>query len=151
MQVSPTESQLIANVLIKYGTIDLPSTGTSMYPLIRQGDICSFRACDPFVLKRGDIVLFFTESGQLVAHRFYKLEFNNGKYSFFLKGDTNLGSDEPVTEHQIIGKLTLIKRKNKILSTTSLTVNLWSKLILLIPTFSHWLRAYLNRKDSKLV
>ncbi|MBD8071116.1 signal peptidase I [Bacillus sp. PS06] len=140
------EIQLILNVLKKFGIIELPSYGTSMYPLIRLGDICTFEKCDPLFLQKGDIILFFTNSGQLIAHRFYRKEIINSKTYFIFKGDTNLGTDEPIVASQIIGKLLKIKRKSNEINLSSLSPFVWGKTLLLFPIISYWLRLYITRR-----
>jgi signal peptidase I len=139
---------LISNVMKKHKWIDLPAQGTSMFPYIQDGDVCTFVTCSPAELQRGDTALYHTVQGKLVTHRFVKQETIN-KYTFYMfKGDTNLGFDEPVGEQQIIGKLIYIKRRRRKISAGSVRSILWSKSILSLPYLSQWLRSYLNSRGA---
>lgn len=146
---SQVEAQLIMKVLRKYGEIELPAQGTSMYPLIKQGDICTFTSCKPTSLYKGDIALFISFNGKIVAHRFCRTEYINNKQYFLFKGDTNLGLDEPVYHEHIIGKLAYIQKRTKKIKATNFPLNSWSKMILTFPIISYWLRLYLNKKEAK--
>lgn len=145
MQANLVSTHLIQQLIRKQGWIDLPAEGTSMYPLIQQGNICRFVACEPMKLRKGEIILFQTSSGSLVAHRFLSTEGEDSQVKYLLKGDTNLGLDEAIHQIQVIGKLTSIRKGKYCLRLPSLSVNIWSGMILLFPILSVFLRAYLNR------
>lgn len=151
MQVKSSEIVMLSNLLRKYGTIDLPSKGMSMYPFIKEDDICSFSIYNPSLLKKGDVVLFFLSNGQLVAHRFYKSTFMNNEQYFIFKGDTNLTFDEPVKADQILGKLTNIYRKNKSKNITSLKNICWTQMIITMPSISYFLQVYLSKTQGNNV
>jgi signal peptidase len=148
MLVEKGAMELITRIMAKGGSIDLPAQGDSMFPFIKKGDICTFVLCEPSELKKGEVVLFHLQPGQLVAHRFYERKLINNQQYFIFKGDTNLGFDQPVREDEIIGKLTFIKRNKKKVSVLDLHAYAWGKLILTLPTLSIWLRSYLNRKNN---
>jgi signal peptidase len=137
MQFNKDTLYLITQVMNNRGWIDLPAQGTSMYPFIKKGDICRFISCKASNIKKGDIILYRTDSGSLVAHRFYKLKHNNQQIQYIFKGDTNLGYDEPVNQDQILGKL-----------MTDFSAHIWSQIIITFPILSKILRVYLNRKES---
>ncbi|NYE03876.1 signal peptidase [Bacillus niacini] len=134
---------LFKNIVRKDGFIELPSVGYSMFPFIRKGDICRFVPCDPQTLKKGDVVLFHSESGQLIAHRFSHSNILENRRYYFFKGDTNLGFDQPVMDYHIIGKLTSIQRLNKGFSIENPFFKRWGKLMLVMPLISGILRRYL--------
>jgi signal peptidase len=145
MQANLNASYLIKEIMRKQGWIDLPAEGTSMYPLIKKGNICRFVSCEAMKLKKGEIILFQTSSGSLVAHRFLATEWKDKQVKYLLKGDTNFGLDEAINYDQIIGKLTSIKKAKYRLRLPSLSVNIWSQMILMFPIISFFLRSYLNR------
>jgi signal peptidase I len=148
MQVNQVTVNLVRRVVNKKGRILLPAQGKSMYPFIRQGDICHFEACDPAGFKKGDVVLFTSGLNQLIAHRFIK-EINKDNQSFYLfKGDTNLLFDEPIDQEQIIGRMTAIERKNKTVNLKNMWSNLWSLLIINLPMVSKLLRKFIARKGD---
>ncbi len=148
MLISHQAIHLISKVMKKHECIDLPAKGTSMFPFIREGDVCTFITCSPMTLEKGDIVLFHTVHGQLVTHRFYYRKRIGQSDYFMFKGDSNLGFDEPITEEQVIGKLIYIKKNGRRISANSWISVLWSKAVLSVPYISSWLRKYIDRKDS---
>ncbi|PLR84038.1 hypothetical protein CVD25_13050 [Bacillus canaveralius] len=138
---------LFKKIVSKDGFIDLPAQGNSMFPLIQTGDICRFVICDPWQLMKGEIVLYHSRTGRIIAHRFYEQKTMNYMRYYFLKGDTNLGFDQPINEYQIIGKLTFIQKAEKKISVANHAAALWGRLILKLPVISGMLRKYLNWKS----
>jgi signal peptidase I len=138
---------LLKNKILSDGFIDLPAVGNSMQPLIQKEDTCRFCSVDPSKLLKGDIVLFYTEWGQLVAHRFMYSSQSNGQPYFHLKGDSNLGFDQPIKEQQLMGKLSMIQRGSKTIRINGFSASLWGWLILSFPFFSRVIRTYINRKE----
>lgn len=102
----------IKYLLQKQGWVDIPSSGVSMYPLIKEGDICRFIPLGSKELKKGDVVLFVSNQGQLIGHRYYENFVENGVLYYVCKGDTNISVDSPVLTSQLIGKLVCIKKRN---------------------------------------
>ncbi|MFD1359122.1 signal peptidase I [Fictibacillus halophilus] len=148
MQVNQVTVDLVRRVVKKKGSILLPAHGKSMFPFIRQGDICHFDACDPKTYKRGDIVLFTVGSNRLIAHRFMKKIHKDNQTYYLFKGDTNLLFDEPITQEQILGKMTAIERKNKKVNLENVWSNIWSLLIINLPMMSKLLRKFIYRKGD---
>ncbi|WP_162144745.1 S24/S26 family peptidase [Peribacillus kribbensis] len=140
---------MIKKVIGTEGLMELPAKGNSMYPLIREGNICTFEVCEIEKLKKGDIVLFLSPSGGLVAHRFVSYLEETGEYLF--KGDTNLGMDAPVLQAQLLGRLVLIKKKQFPLRADHPMLWLWGKLVLSFPVISGLLRSFLNRRNPQHV
>ncbi|WP_338419223.1 signal peptidase I [Mesobacillus foraminis] len=120
--------------------------GNSMFPLIQQGNLCRFVSCQAVEMKKGDVVLYYSKTGQIIAHRFVEMKFMNDTSYFYLKGDTNLGFDAPIKEHQIIGKLVSIQKGDRDVHSNGLALDLWGKLVIAIPALSGILRKYLNCK-----
>jgi signal peptidase I len=148
MQVNQVTVDLVRRVVNKKGSILLPAHGKSMYPFIRQGDICHFEACEATTFNKGDIVLFTIDSNRLVAHRFMKTIYKDNRTFYLFKGDTNLLFDEPVTQNKIIGKMTAIERRNKKVNLKNMRNNLWSLLIINLPMMSKLLHKMIDRKGD---
>jgi signal peptidase len=146
MPANLTACYLLKEVIRKQGWVELPAEGTSMFPLIKQGNICRFDSCEAMKLKKGEIILFHTLSGGLVAHRLLSIESINEQVTYVLKGDTNFGADEPVGQEQLIGKLASINKGKYRIKLPSLSVHVWSRLIVAFPVLTVFLRAYLNRR-----
>ncbi|MDR7073351.1 signal peptidase I [Fictibacillus barbaricus] len=148
MQVNQVTVDLIRRVLKEKGNILLPANGKSMFPFIRQGDICHFKDCHPSMFKKGDVILFVMPPNQLVAHRFIKRIHVDNRISYLFKGDTNLLFDEPVLSDQIIGKMTMIERRKKLLDLNNNWSNIWGLLIIHLPMMSKILRKVTYRKED---
>lgn len=144
MWIDEQTAFLLKNTIGQEGWIELPSFGKSMFPLIRQGEVCRFAPVQSSTVKKGDILLFYTDSYQLVAHRFLKKEVIDGKLVFIFKGDSNLGYDEPIPEEQILGQLTAIFKKNKTVHAGNVLLFLWGKLLMNLPVLSLVLQKYLK-------
>ena len=137
---------LLKKTINRDGWLELPASGNSMFPYIQKGNLCRFVACKPSLFKKGDVILYYSQTGQLIAHRFVRTTTEKNQSLFLLKGDTNLGFDQPIEEHWILGKLETVQKKHKKISADHLIVRNWGKLILAFPALSGILRNYLNRK-----
>jgi signal peptidase I len=148
MQVNQVTVDLVRRVVNKKGSILLPAYGKSMFPFIRQGDICHFEACEFSTFKKGDIVLFTVDFNRLVAHRFIKKIIKDNQTYYLFKGDTNHLFDEPITYEHIIGKMTMIERKNKAVNLRNMWSSIWCLLIINLPMMSKLLRKFIYRKGD---
>lgn len=143
MKVNKEMISLFTNSIKKNGWLDLPAQGFSMYPYIREGNICRFTPHEPSLLKKGDIVLFYSLTGQLIAHRLCKTIVEGGERFFLFKGDSNLGFDELVRETQIIGKLVHIQGRG--LQIENFLAIVYGRLILYFPFLSRIFRMYISK------
>ncbi|RLQ96271.1 S24/S26 family peptidase [Falsibacillus albus] len=143
MLVDQSTVLLLKDVIQKEGKIRLPASGSSMYPFIQQGDMCQFVYVQQHEWKKGDILLFFSESLRLVAHRYY------GKHhdKLLFKGDSNLGFDPPIKPEQVIGKLSVIEKKGKHIEINVAAAQLWKNIILYFPMISSMLRFFINHRN----
>jgi signal peptidase I len=146
MLIDDQTFQLLNKTIKRDGWLDLPAFGNSMYPFIKQGNLCRFISCDSSIIKKGDIILFYSPSGYIVAHRLISIKKIQSKLLFQLKGDTNLGCDPLIEEEQIIGKLVHVQKQNIQLNSDYFISRLWGGIILSYPALSGILRKYLNRK-----
>lgn len=137
---------LLKKVILKDGWLELPASGNSMFPFIQKGNMCRFVPCKPLIIKKGDIILYYSQTGQLIAHRFVEMRNVKNQSMLLLKGDTNLGFDQPIEEHWILGKLVSVQKKHVTINSDQLIYRLWGKLIFSFPFLSGVLRNYLNRK-----
>lgn len=132
---------LLKNTMNKERYIEIPAQGNSMFPFIRQGDVCRFFPCTTF--KKGDVVLFCSTEGRLIAHRIVRIQVNHNQLLFYLKGDTNLGFDKPINEERILGTLVSVQKKHFQLSSGHFLAKAWGKMILSFPALSGILQRYL--------
>ncbi|MGM0874194.1 MAG: signal peptidase I [Bacillota bacterium] len=142
MQFDKDTIALLIQTMKRYGWMDLPTNGTSMYPFIKKGNICSFVEFKGGNVKKGDVLLYHSSSGQLIAHRFLRVKETSNQIEYELKGDLNLQVDETIREEQIIGILTTINCDKKTIYTDDFTAMIWSYIISTFPNISKILRAY---------
>jgi signal peptidase len=139
---------LLKSAVNKDGWLELPAFGNSMFPFIREGDVCRFVHYEVSQLKKGDVVLFYSQSGQLIAHRLVEVKSGNNQPLFQLKGDTNLGFDPLIGKECILGKLDCVQKQHVKLNPDHFIPNLWGKMILTVPSLSGILRKHLNRNAN---
>lgn len=142
---------LIKHKMASAGWIELPALGCSMYPLIREGNKCRFHAIPPKAIKKGDILLYRSARGELIAHRFCSVREEGNKSMYLCKGDTNLGYDQLIEEEQILGILYSIQTATRHLHMTDLRVVLWRKAIIGLPFLPRLINRYLARKITRPV
>lgn len=137
---------LLKRTIKKDGWLELPAHGNSMYPFIQQGNLCRFIPCPSSQLKKGDVILFYSQTGQLIAHRFVNVTNIDNQLFFLFKGDTNLGYDQLIREEFILGKLASVQKKRLTIIPQHFLARCWGKMILTFPFLSGMLRKYINRK-----
>lgn len=145
MLIDDNTYTLLKNAINKDGWLKLPAYGNSMFPFIKEGNVCDFVPLDPSLLKKGDVVLFYSPSGLLIAHRFVEVKSGNNQLLFKLKGDTNLGFDPLICKERILGKLVSVQKNHLKISPDHFIPRIWGEMILTLPILSGILRKYLNR------
>lgn len=138
-------AKLVQRRLQRDGSVEIPSSGFSMFPLIRTGDLCRFVPVRGNMLKPGAVVLFADREGRLIGHRLLRIEQESGKPRYILKGDANLLPDEAVEAEQLLGMLASITRdagngKPRTTPADSLSRKLWGAVVRRVPGVSAMLR-----------
>ena len=123
-------------IIAKKGWIEIPAHGSSMYPLIQDGNICRFHPIQEKTIGIGDIILFHSTFGELIAHRLRAIIHQHNQCLYLCKGDANLGADELIEVKQLIGVLYSIRKSKKDIYMTNLYVTLWKQIILKLPLIS---------------
>ncbi len=67
--------------------------GTSMLPLLREGDIVFLIHKDPEEIKVGDVIVYRSLRGHLIIHRVIEIIRVGGELEFVTKGDNNPRDD----------------------------------------------------------
>lgn len=117
---------IIKEKLDSGGTVTFTPNGTSMLPMLRDGE-------DVVVLKKPtgrlhlfDVPLYQRENGQYVLHRIIDFQRDG---SYVLCGDNQFAKERGIRDDQIIAVMTAFYRKGKAYSITSLRyrayVNFW--------------------------
>jgi len=99
-------AELTRRILYTRGYVRIPSRDESLAPLIRPGDICHFEPVRNFrELKKGDVLLYVTERGDLVSRRLVGTAMRNGETCLILRGDGAKQPKEEVAVSQVLGKM----------------------------------------------
>lgn len=149
--LNSTIKALLEQRLLHCGWVELPSSGYSMYPFIKPGDLCRFVRANLSQLRPGDVLLFGSGQ-QIIGHRLHRIQGgNDSRVVLICKGDTNLLPDL-VEWEQVLATLESIKKPRHRLLMEGNGARLWGKLILYFPYHSQLIRAYLNaRVHSRVV
>lgn len=102
--------QSIIKQLKKRISFSLQADGESMLPLLHPKDLVNYQKISFSKIKINDLILVFKNNLAFTHRVIYKTD----KY-LITKGDNNLESDGKINPNQIIGKVTSVKRKNKII------------------------------------
>lgn len=127
-------------ILHTRGYIRIPSKDAGMAPLIRPGDICHFEPVRNFrELKKGDILLYVSDQGELVSRRLVGTARRHGETCLMLRGDDGRQPKEPVAVSRIIGKM----------KHQSLGMRLWGQMIVHFPFASAWVQKLYKRTNKQ--
>jgi signal peptidase len=129
----------------EFGYAEIPSSGYSMFPSIRSGDVCQFGPTIRESLMIGDVLLFINEEGRLIGHRLLRVFSNDNGLFLECKGDTNNYPDQIIPMERLLGKLVLIRRVNSKGKSITIPANgylfsAWGKVMLRLPFLSSSLR-----------
>lgn len=120
--------------------------GTSMTPIIHEGDIVYVASCQIDQVRIGDIVAFFSAKG-IVIHRAIHAQYNKQNFIICM-GDASPNIDLPVYSRDFIGKVVYIESGTSILPLpTELTI---SRIRLQFIWLIFWFQSYIANKMRKL-
>lgn len=100
----------------------IPVRGSSMLPLLREGDQLLV-AHAKWQIRRGDIVVFQRPDG-LIAHRVLCVQSSEGEHILCTKGDNVFGMDPALTQDKVLGRVIQARRGDKLLN---LDTRLWGR------------------------
>ncbi|MBE7032143.1 MAG: hypothetical protein E7401_04175 [Ruminococcaceae bacterium] len=116
------------------GSVTFRPHGVSMRPLIRQGkDSVTVGTLDKNP-KTGDVIFYRRPDGQFVLHRIV----GEDKNGYILCGDNQRILEHGVKQEWIIGILTAVSRKDRILECSGKSYKLYLKAVL--PVWRIWVR-----------
>lgn len=137
---------MIKGMMEKRGYAQIPSNGTSMFPLIKTGNICRFEPVHRDEIEAGDILLYVNEAGILVGHRFIRRIEANEEILYVCRGDSRRNEDPPLREDQILGKMVSIRKARVTFWMNSFTMIAWGKAVVHYPQLSASIDMYLRVK-----
>lgn len=142
----------LAGTLAQEGRIVFTCNGVSMRPLIRaRRDAIIIEKKNGQRFKRLDTVLFLREDGKYVLHRILKV----CDEGYWIVGDNCFYGDD-VTDDQVFGVMTMLKRGKRMIRVTDWHYRLYSHLwcdvypvrfaLLRLRAFAHRVLHYIKRK-----
>ncbi len=136
------EFGIISSELLRAGnTIRFTAKGTSMHPLIRDGDIVLIIPLKDEQIRKGDVVLFTIGDGRVLLHRVVEIRRSRRDEECLIQGDHSIHSDGYIPTSKILGSMVAVQRGGLQISTKGLVYRSLGRLI------SLYLR--INPKNSK--
>lgn len=102
--------------LTKKRPFRLQVSGNSMKPNICDGDYVTVEPTAAQKIRPGDIVLAASISNTALVHRVAKVEERNGVAVIVTRGDAANYQDIPIPLSNVLGRVTLIERKDKLVN-----------------------------------
>ena len=122
---------IIEEVLESGGEFLLSPKGTSMLPLIVQGeDRVVLKQYGDALPKKYDIIFYRRSNGAFVLHRIVKQQKDGG---LVLCGDNQLALERGVLPEQIIGYVSAIHKGDRVVKVTSLRYRLYVRIWCFFP------------------
>ena len=131
---------LTTELLSQGTTVRFRPSGRSMYPSIREGELITVEPVVASDVTLGDIVLYRSQRG-LIAHRVVGSSPTQSSVlrpHFFLRGDSSLSLDEPVTARQILGRVVGVERDGRSVALASRGAKVWHKIRRLASGLKGW-------------
>ena len=105
---------IIAEKIAAGGSFSFGPKGISMLPLIKQGEDSVVISPVTGRLKKYDVPLYRRENGQFVLHRVVGVR----RHSYVMCGDNQYDREYGITDKNIIGIMTKIKKPDRVISVT---------------------------------
>jgi signal peptidase I len=137
---SPNILELARLELTKKRPFRLQVSGSSMSPSICDGDYVTVEPAVSQKIRIGDIILLASISNTALVHRVTKIEERNGVSVLITRGDAANGQDVPIPISHVLGRVTLIERKDKM-------VNLNNPFNRLLSRFYNFINRLRRRQD----
>lgn len=137
MMKNITGENMEIETLLKSGqTIQLYPQGYSMYPLLVSGrDEVILSPLPQEALRRGDVVLYRRDTGILVLHRIWRC----GEDGYYMVGDNQVQIEGPIQEEQMIGIMTGLVRKGRLIASADPWYRILSGIWLGIRPIRRWI------------
>jgi signal peptidase I len=106
----PDILRLFEDILRNGTSLRVRVTGRSMSPFLRGEEILTIRKVPSSFLHIGDLIFCKTREGFPLLHRIVRKQRERDMFLFQTKGDALITMDQPVTEHDILGKVCRIEK-----------------------------------------
>ena len=118
---------LAEEVLRASGELRFVAQGSSIVPTIFPGDVLVVRREAAGRIFCNDVVLFI-QGGRWFAHRVIHMAKEGAQPSLITRGDALPADDPPVTEHELLGRVTALRRGRRVVTLTGPEAA-WSKFL----------------------
>ena len=109
--LSSDETVLFFEDILNSGlTLRVKVTGKSMSPFLAGGEILAIQKVPAFSLQIGDLIFCKNGEGFPLLHRIVRKQREKDIFIFQTKGDALITMDQPVAEHNILGKVCIIEQ-----------------------------------------
>jgi signal peptidase I len=106
----PDILRLFEDILRNGTDLRIRVTGRSMTPFLRGGEIVTIKKVSYASLQIGDLIFCKSRNTSPLLHRIVRKQRTDHGLLFQTKGDAVRGADEPVSEHEILGKVCIIEK-----------------------------------------
>ena len=110
-------------------TLRFTARGSSMAPLIRDGDRLVVKPVKESIFYVGDVVLFEVETERLALHRVIEVFETSTAHSYLLQGDQVNHVDGTFDQEKILGRLVSLERNGKIIQLHEFGMKMLSRLV----------------------
>ncbi len=93
--------------------IHIRISGSSMRPMIDDGDIVTIAPIEADTINAQDIVLVTTQCGTALVHRVISLQAREGELYALTRGDYSRYHDTPLPLSRVLGRVVALQRKGK--------------------------------------
>lgn len=140
---------LSKEILSRGNCVRIPIVGSSMYPLLRKGDIIFIKPVDIKQISSGDIIVC-QRGRRMAAHRLMKKYIDNGRIVLVTKGDSFSGFDELLYSEDVLGKVTAIERKGRCLRINNGLYGVINIFCAKLSPFSKWIYPPLRKIKKRM-
>jgi signal peptidase I len=108
--IVPEKIKLFEDILNGGLTLRVKVTGKSMASILQGGEVLTIKKAPSCSLHIGDMIFFKTLYGVPLLHRIVGKHREKDMFIFQTKGDALMTMDQPVPEHNILGKVCRIEK-----------------------------------------
>ncbi len=126
--------EILVEKLENGGTVTFSPSGTSMLPMLRDGEDVVVLSKPTGRLHLFDIPLYKRKNGTYVLHRIVDFDADGG---YVLRGDNQFTKEHGIYDEDIYGVVTAFYRKGKAYTTQSFTYRAYLNLWFYSKTFRH--------------
>ncbi|HKF55091.1 MAG TPA: signal peptidase I [Blastocatellia bacterium] len=124
-------------LLSKNVPIEIKMSGSTMSPVIEDGDVITIEPIQETLLRPGDIILYNSLRDTAVIHRVVRVEKGeSADRSIITRGDAASQNDLALPFHRVLGRVKLIERAGEQISVSRSANSFWAT----VKSWFNWLR-----------